>query len=141
MMNSSLEVKRTIKAPIEKVWQAWTDQEAVKKWYSPEQMSVGTAEVDLRSGGAYRIVMDGPDGQHVVGGTYIEVQKPSKLVFSWKWEGSDTSDSKVTVELAEVDSNTTEVTLRHEDLAGDKDVQMHTQGWDSTLRNLEAYIG
>src|SRR5439155_310220 len=76
-----------------------------------------SAQVDLRVGGRYRIVMRGPDGaEHRVGGVYRTIERPSKLVYAWKWEESRMADSVVTVELHDR-CKTTDVVLRHEGLA------------------------
>ena len=49
----------------EKVWRAWTDPEAVKRWWGPgPQDPVSLAELDVRVGGRFRIQMQNPDGEY-----------------------------------------------------------------------------
>lgn len=81
---TTLQIKRTFAAPREKVFQAWTDPAALKRWFGPsDDFSTPVAEVDLRVGGRYRIHMKSPDGQpHTVHGVYREVTPPAKLVFT-----------------------------------------------------------
>ncbi len=87
---TTLEVSRTVAAPRETVFQAWTDPEILTKWWRVDAgWSTPIAEVDLRVGGRYRLGMfePGKDGPYVVGGEYREVTPPEKLVFTWIWEG------------------------------------------------------
>ncbi len=88
--NTTLRITRRFAAPRDKVFQAWTDPEALKRWFAPsEDYSTPQAEVDLRAGGTYRIQMKAPDGAiYAVKGTYKDVQPTKRLVFSWAWEGS-----------------------------------------------------
>ena len=61
---SSFQIKRTLAAPREKVFSAFTDPEAIKKWWGPsEGFEIPSAEIDLRVGGAYRIGMKNPSGK------------------------------------------------------------------------------
>lgn len=134
----SLSLVRTIKAPPEKVFAAWTEPETLKKWMSPtEQMEVAVAETDLKVGGRYRIVMREPDGrEHHVGGIYKVVEKFKKIAFTWGWDGSPDAETLVTVELRKK-GETTELTLTHSKFADDKDRDMHNQGWAGCIGRLE----
>ena len=84
---ASLTVKRKLKAPAEKVFTAWTQPEALKRWMGPsDDYAVLVAETDVRVGGRYHIVMRRPDQeQHSIGGVYKEIVPNRKLVFTWAW--------------------------------------------------------
>ena len=71
----SLRFKRHYAVPVEKVFRAWTDPQALKQWFGPSNDSqILVSETDLKVGGRYRIVMQMPSGeQHRVGGVYREV--------------------------------------------------------------------
>lgn len=140
MSEHALEVTRVIKAPITNVWRAWTDPTEMIKWYAPEQLTTPEADVDLKVGGSYRIVMEGDDGKHTAVGTFTTVEEPHTLSFSWKWEESPEAETHVTILLEEVAENQTKVTLRHEGFADEKSAQMHTKGWESTYNKLEKYV-
>src|SRR4029078_6204270 len=67
-------VTRMIDAPPDLVFRAWTEGEHLAKWYAPEGFGVARAEADARQGGAYSIVMQGPDGaEYPLWGTYNDV--------------------------------------------------------------------
>jgi uncharacterized protein YndB with AHSA1/START domain len=134
----SLSLVRTIKAPPEKVFAAWTDPKTLKKWMSPtKEMEVAVAETDLRVGGRYRILMREPDGkEHGVVGVYKEIVNPKKLAFTWGWENSTEMNTLVTVELRKKGAGT-ELTLTHSKFADDKTRDMHSQGWMGCIGRLE----
>ena len=82
--NTVVEVRRVIRAPRQRVFEAWTKPEELKRWHAPGPMTVSLAEVDLRVGGRYRIHMVAPSGEeHRVVGTYREVDPPRRLTYSW----------------------------------------------------------
>ena len=136
-------VKRTFKAPVERVYAAWTDAEQMKRWFAPGAMSVPTASADARPGGRYRVQMSegGSDCEfHTTGGVYREVIPNERLVFTWQWEGSDL-ETLVTLEFKSLSENETELTLRHEGFDSEDTRNKHGQGWDGCLAKLETLLG
>ena len=134
----SLNLVRTIKAPPEKVFAAWTEPETLKRWMAPgDDMTVAVVETDLRAGGRYRIVMRGTNGtEHRVGGVYREIVPGKKLSFTWASESSPEIETLVTVELRQNGAGT-ELTLTHVKFATDQARDMHNQGWTGCLAKLE----
>lgn len=136
----ALEIRRTFAASRERVFRAWTRPEELNRWSAPGD-AVPTTEVDLRVGGRYRIVMRGPDGTtYTVGGVYRVVEPPSRLVYTWKWEGNPAAvESVVTGDFLER-GRSTEIVLRHEGLADDADRSRHEDGWKACLDKLAAVV-
>jgi uncharacterized protein YndB with AHSA1/START domain len=97
----SLTLKRHYPAPVEKVYRAWIDPEALKRWFGPsDEGKILVSETNPTVGGRYRIVMQMPSGeQHRVGGVYREIVPNEKLVFTWAWESTPERESLVTVRL------------------------------------------
>ncbi len=137
----SLEVRRTIRAPRQRVFDAWTKAEELKAWHAPGPLTVSLAEIDLRPGGAYRIHMRAPDGtEHRVSGVYREIDPPKKVVYTWGWDGDHpVKDSVVTIEFHDRGAST-EVVLRHAGISHDKERTGHTEGWTSILDKFEAHF-
>ena len=136
---TTLEVRRTIPAPRERVFDAWTQAKELNRWSAPSPMKA-TAEVDLRVGGRYRLLMHGPDGtERRVGGVYRTIERPSKLVYTWRWEESPMPDSVVTVEFHDRGKQT-EVVLRHEGLIDPESRGRHEHGWNGCLDNLVTFM-
>jgi len=140
-------VKRTFNAPREKVFRAWTEPEALKCWFGPEGFTLQSAEVDLRTGGSYRLAMKPANGDvYYHYGTYREIDPPEKLVFTWILEdqpcdGSENQDCEtlVTVEFRDLGA-TTEVTLTHELLPTEQARAGHEFAWTASFDCLAAFV-
>jgi uncharacterized protein YndB with AHSA1/START domain len=134
----TLQVRRTIHAPRQRVFDAWTKAEEIRKFHAPGPLHVAQVEIDLRPGGKYRIVMVEPDGKaHGVSGVYREIDPPRKVVYTWSHDGDHVvKDSLITLEFLER-GDSTEVVLTHA-IADDKERASHTNGWTSILDKLEA---
>jgi uncharacterized protein YndB with AHSA1/START domain len=142
-----LEIKRLINAPRERVFQAGTDPEQLKKWFGPnEDYIVPLAKVDLRAGGKYRIQMKNPDGEfHTAVGTYREVKPPERLVFTWAWEKDGSESDFGEVEPTEMlivlefhaRGEDTELVLTQTQFASVESRDRHEQGWNGCLDKLE----
>ena len=80
-----LVLERTLDAPIDLVWKAYTDPEHLKQWFAPKPFQVTECELDLRPGGIFRIRMVGPDGfdtGHGGAGCVLEVIEGRKLIWT-----------------------------------------------------------
>jgi uncharacterized protein YndB with AHSA1/START domain len=130
-----IELHRTIPAPPERVFRAWTDPAALSRWFSPsEEFTVIVHEADARVGGRYRIEMRHQSGrQHIAVGVYREVTPPKRLVFTWAWEGEDTRpETVVSVDLRS-SSGGTDLVLTHRGFSDEKDRDDHGGGWTGAL--------
>lgn len=137
--DTTLEIRRLIAAPRERVFDAWTQAKELDRWSAPSPMTP-RAEVDLRVGGRYRIVMRDPTGvERSVGGVYRVIERPSKLVYTWKWEESPMPDSIVTIEFHDRGQQT-EVLLRHEGLTDVESRARHEHGWNGCFDNLVGLV-
>lgn len=149
MNDNQVKIIKVLNAPIERVWEAWTNPESIKQWLSPEGMTNPEVNNDFNIGGAYRIVMEGhnmPNPTHnglmAVGGKYLEIEKPNKLVFSWLWENAptETHTTKIMILLKKISEQKTEMTLIHTDFADDNMRHEHDMGWNSTFKKLEQFL-
>jgi uncharacterized protein YndB with AHSA1/START domain len=136
-----VEVRRTIRAPRQRVFDAWTKAEEIKAWHAPGPMTVSRADIDLRPGGTYRIHMVAPTGEeHRVVGTYREVDPPRRVVYTWQWEtGTDQTVTTVSLDFIERGADT-EVVLRHEGFSRDEARASHEQGWTAIMDKLAAHF-
>jgi uncharacterized protein YndB with AHSA1/START domain len=60
--SNEIRITRIYDAPVQAVWDAWTDPEQVAKWWGPRGFSLTTHSKDLRPGGSWNYTMHGPDG-------------------------------------------------------------------------------
>jgi uncharacterized protein YndB with AHSA1/START domain len=141
--DKTLRIERTFQAPIEAVFDAWTQQEVIRRWWQAELgWDTSEAEVDLRVGGAVRVVMRDPakDVEYGGGGHYTEIERPTRLAFTWTWDG-DARRTLIEIAFEETDGITT-VRFTHSGLWDEEAVRSHDEGWrrifDSLERTLEA---
>ena len=136
----SLALKRRLKAPPEKVYEAWTLPEKMIQWWGASNAASRTAEADVRVGGRFHVGFRGNDGgQHDVSGIYREVVPGERLVFSWAWRTTPERESQVTVHL-KADGDGTILTLTHEQFFNEKARDDHGVGWGMALDNLERFL-
>jgi len=139
--DTRLVIRRSYRAPLARVWDAWTKPEEMRHWMGPAD-GVRPADVtsDLRRGGRYRIVMYPASGEsHRVSGEYREVVPQKKLVYTWAWESTPERESLVTVEFLPNGAGT-DVVLTHERFF-DRDARnRHGQGWGVCLDRLAGLV-
>lgn len=137
-VNPSLTMKRRLNATPAEVYRAWTDPDLLMRWFGPENVTMQEAELDLRIGGTYRIVMREDNGErHQVSGAYQEIVENERLVFSWAWVTTPERVSRVTVTFRP-DGGGTILTLLHEQFFDEAALRGHTHGWTGSLVKLEA---
>lgn len=137
-MKTTLRMKRTYEAPAERVFEAWTSEEVMRRWWHAERdWETAEAEVDLRVGGAVRVVMRDPvkDAEYGGGGHYTEVDPPRRLAFTWVWD-SEPHETLIEIDFEEADGATT-VRFTHSGLLDEEMLRSHEDGWSKCFANLE----
>lgn len=151
-------ITRSFDAPRELVWKAWTEPKRMAQWWGPTCFTNPVCELDVRPGGAYRIVMRSPDGiDYPLKGVYREVVPPKLLVYTVDisdhpedWHGllkqhlegrpADTSQPVVHKVSFEAEGAKTRVTIRQSFKSAalrDAFVKMGMeQGWGQSLDRL-----
>lgn len=98
---------RVFDAPRHLVYEAMTRPELVKRWFGPHGWSLAVCEIDLRVGGTWRYVLEGPDGRSMgMGGEYREIVPGERTVHTESFDDYP-GDSVVTTVLTEHDGRTT----------------------------------
>jgi uncharacterized protein YndB with AHSA1/START domain len=136
--DKTVHIERTFQAPAEAVFEAWTNAEVIRRWFQAERdWETAEAQVELRVGGVVRVVMFDPN-EHVEiggGGNYTEIEPPSRLAFTWIWDG-DTRRTLIEIDFEETDG-ITKVTFTHSGLWDEEAVRSHERGWGNIFDNLE----
>ena len=135
-----LQQSRFIRAPREKVFDAFIDEAMLRQWHCPRGLSVPHSHSDARTGGAWQLQMLARDGSRfAVGGVYQELRRPERLVYTWAWQGEnspmDGVQTLVEVDFLERDGGT-ELRLRHSGFPAAAASDAHAAGWRSTLNRL-----
>jgi glutathione S-transferase len=140
MSGHTLRIERTFHAPAQAVFDAWTSEEVMRRWWRAERdWETSEASVDLRVGGAVRVVMRDPhaDAEYGGGGTYTEVDPPRRLAFTWIWD-DDEDATRMLIELDfEETGGVTVVRFTHSGLWDEEAVRSHDGGWNGAFDNLE----
>ena len=83
MNNRTVTIKKTFNAPIELVWEAWTQPEHIAKWWSPKGMETKVDEHNFIVGGKWKYTMEMPDGNlFIADGVYTEIVEFEKIFSS-----------------------------------------------------------
>jgi uncharacterized protein YndB with AHSA1/START domain len=75
-----LRIERTLDAPRDLVWKAWTDPEHIKRWWAPRPYQTPECEIELRPGGKFYTLMTGPEGFHEAGTACILEAVPGERI-------------------------------------------------------------
>ncbi len=148
--SNDLVLDRMLDAPREKLWRCWTEPELLKQWFCPTPWHVSEARLDLRPGGEFFSVMNGPNGERFDNnGVYLEIVPGKRIVFTdafvpdWRPSGrpfmvadvrfEDAGDGK-TKYTATAMHWTAEARKEHEEMG------FH-EGWGKAADQLEALAG
>lgn len=136
MTDLTVNITKTVHAPIEQVFDAWLNPELLTRFILPAPgMPQPEVENEPREGGRFTIVMHVGDDRIPHTGSYLELDRPHRLRFSWESPYS-TDDSTVTLDFAEIDSTTTRVELTHVKFLHEEARSGHEGGWGNILDRL-----
>jgi uncharacterized protein YndB with AHSA1/START domain len=77
-----IRVSRILNAPIELVWEVWTDPEHIKQWWGPNGFTSTITKMDIRENGEWNLIMHGPDGTDYKNKSiFKEIVKHKKIVY------------------------------------------------------------
>jgi uncharacterized protein YndB with AHSA1/START domain len=137
----TLKIERTYDAPIAAVFDAWTQEEVLRRWFHAEVgWETSEASVDLQVGGEVRVVMRDPatGSEYGGGGRYTEIDPPRRLAFTWLWDGNP-KRQLIEIDFEEAGGVTT-VRFTHRDLWNEEAVRSHEDGWNTCFDNLERVL-
>ena len=153
-LHNDIVINRVFNLPISKVWQAWTEAEAFKKWWGPKDFTCPSSKMEARVGGKYLNCMRGPDGkEYWTTGVVKELIPERKLVVTdnfsdekgnikpasdYGMPGDWQKELLITVYFEEADG-ATKMKLRHEGIP-DEMREECIQGWNESLDKLEKNI-
>ena len=143
-----LVLSRVIPAAREKLYRAWTEPELLKQWFAPAPYTTPVAELDVRPGGASRIVMRDPDGNDLPNpGVYLEVVPNERLVltdaYTGEWQPSTKPFMTVILTFEDVPGGTRYTArVRHwsaDDRKTHEEMGFH-EGWGQCADQLAALV-
>jgi uncharacterized protein YndB with AHSA1/START domain len=134
-------IERTFDAPVEDVFDAWTSEEVIRRWFIPaEGWKEPSAEVDLRVGGTVRVVMRDPDGEPVEAwGEYTLIERPHRLAFTWTFADDPSNQQMIELEFTERDGVTT-VLFVNSDISEERRRDAQYDGWSTCFDEMERVL-
>lgn len=125
------------------VFDALVTADGIASWWGPTDEPPIFVKVDPRVNGSFQVRFSTFDGrEHECTGQFLEIVKPTHVVFSWRWvhggepdEAAADSVSKVEFRLRPIDTGT-ELTLIHSALRTELSAEHHTDGWDGALKKF-----
>jgi uncharacterized protein YndB with AHSA1/START domain len=126
---TTIERELVIDASPETVWELLVDPAKASAWIGMQSWS------DPTPGGVYRVeVIPG----HIARGEYVELDAPSRLVFTWGWEGDNPvqpGSSRIEFTLTP-EGDGTRLHFVHSGLPSAEAAESHGHGWDHYLERL-----
>ena len=143
LSSRTLTIKKTLPAPVELVWQAWTQPDHIAKWWGPPGMEVKIIEHDFKIGGKWKYSMVMPDGnEFITEGVYSEIVEFEKIISS--------ADFRPMTEGVEIqalfrgDGDQTEFTFNvvhpTEEYCRQQEKMGFYNGWGSVFNRLEEVL-
>lgn len=139
----ALDLRCALDASRERIFNALTEPAELVKWWGPSGFTTPEIEVNLNVGGSYRFGMQPPYGQlfHLVG-EFLEIEPPSRLVYTFRWEEPDPDDRETVVRLSlePAPIDITELSLSQGRFATEARLALHRAGWTDSLGRLSALV-
>jgi uncharacterized protein YndB with AHSA1/START domain len=151
----AVRVNRVFHAPIDRVWQAWSQPELIKQWWGPHGYTAPTVKTDFRVGGKSLMAMQAPDGKiGWSGGIYTEIVPHKKIVTTDHFSDEDgnvisaasagmsgdwPSDLYVTIEFEAKSDHETVMTIVHEGIPKKMNADC-TKGWSESIDKLQKLV-
>jgi uncharacterized protein YndB with AHSA1/START domain len=139
----TLTIRKTLDAPVELVWEAWTQTEHIVKWWAPKGMTVKVVKHDFKVGGEWKYTMPMPDGNEFTSeGIYSIIEVLKKIITSANFRPMTEGVEMRT--LFEKDGDKTHFTFSVVHPTEEYKIQQEKMGfyngWGSALTRLEEVI-
>jgi uncharacterized protein YndB with AHSA1/START domain len=149
--NIVVRVTHRYNVPAERVFDAWLSPPIAARFlFATRTGNILNCEIDPRVGGEFTVtdrrpVADGEesffDAQHR--GTYVEIDRPGRLVFDFSVEPYTDSPTRVTIDVVPMGAHLCELVLSHE-LGNGTDARVNEertrQGWTRMLAQLDKVL-
>ena len=134
--------------PPGKVWAAWTTPEQLMQWFTPAPWKTTACDIDLRPGGRFRTVMEGPEGEkHDNTGCYLHVVPDRQIMWTdalttgFRPSGGGFMTACITLTPTDTGTRYVAHALHATPESRDQHEQMgFEQGWGTALDQMVAMI-
>jgi uncharacterized protein YndB with AHSA1/START domain len=125
------------------VFQLLTEPGELVKWWGPLGFFLPQVDVDLAVGGRYRFLMAPPEGEPFhLSGEFLQVDRPSRLVYTFRWDEPGPDDRETVVDLSlQASGGGTRLMLTQKPFLTDERLSLHRDGWTESFEKLRAVGG
>jgi len=136
-------LRRTFHAPVQLVWEAWTQPEHISQWWGPKGMEIKVIEHNFKVGGKWKYTMQMPDRSEFISeGIYSEIVELKKIITSADFKPM--TEGVVLEVLFEGNGDTTEFTFNvlhsSEEYRKQQENMGFHKGWGSVFDRLDNYL-
>jgi len=139
----ALTMEREFPHPPRDVFQAWTQQDALRKWMGPGEITAPDSKMDASVGGSLTIPMVHADGAVMTArGKILELIPDAKLRFTWAWDSEDGSPGQVmeiTLDFIATQKGTL-LKLHQTNFIDEEAREHHGIGWDGCFEKLNGFL-
>ena len=139
----ALTMEREFSHPPKEVFQALTQEDALRKWMGPGEITAPDSQMEACVGGTLTIPMVHPDGAVLTArGKILELVPDSRLRFTWAWDQEDGSAGQLMeITLDFIPTRTGTMLKLHQTNFIDEEARdHHTKGWTGCFEKLEGYL-
>lgn len=142
---ASFETEKDFPVGKDKLYEAWTTEEALKQWWKPNGNTLQKLTNDIKEGGEVKYEFADTDGKHLItiSGTYDEAKPAERLIYSWNWdlpfEPVRNANYKLTVEFSD-NGDGSHLKVKQDEFADEEAIIPHKEGWEKGLRDLETFL-
>jgi uncharacterized protein YndB with AHSA1/START domain len=137
-----LELGHVFSATAERMFGLLTEPTELARWWGPHGFSIPEVQIDPRVGGSYRFAMQPPRGPLFhLSGEFLEIQAPTRLRFTFRWDEPVPDDRETVVELTlNALDERTHVTLTQGGFATEERLELHRGGWTDSFEKLDVLL-
>jgi uncharacterized protein YndB with AHSA1/START domain len=139
-----IQITRSFDAPRELVYKAFTDPDAVRRWWGQRDTETVVDRLEARAGGQWRFVERSGDGdEHGFHGVYHEATAPERIVYTFEWEGMPGHVLLETITFEEQDGKTRMTDTSVFQSVADRDGMLQSgmeSGAAESLDRLDEYL-
>lgn len=144
---NDLVLERVLNAPRAAIWRCWTEPALIRTWFCPKPWHVSDARIDLRPGGEFFTVMNGPAGERFENlGVFLDIVPGERLIFTdafvpgWRPNGKPFMTASIV--LSDTDDGRTDYVARamhwNAETKAQHEAMGFHQGWGTAADQLEA---
>ncbi len=142
MSNNSVSLHRVFAAPVEKVYRAFTDADAMAAWLPPYGFTCKVHDMDFKVGGSYKMSFTNftTGNSHSFGGEYIEIIPNERLKYTDRFDDPNLPGIMITTIEFKAVLCGTEMFATQEGIPAVIPAEMCYLGWQESLDKLKRLV-